>query len=157
MRSTDLFIFTILMSVIFLLPMIFMRYKKEQLRHSERMAALEKGAELPAFPVEAAPWTPRVYLLRGLIWLFAGIGLTVFLTGVALTTGRMETLEDRMWRVHELRQRGVQDEDLKRLQNSPLEQREHLPEGFALIGLIPIGVGIAYIIFYQGERKQLLV
>ena len=27
--------------------------------------------------------------------------------------------------------------------------------GIALIGLVPIGVGLAYLIFYAGERKQI--
>lgn len=51
-------------------------------RHKERMAAIEKGLELPpeapAQPAEQVPPTSR-YLLRGLIWL--GIGLAVTFGG----------------------------------------------------------------------------
>jgi Domain of unknown function (DUF6249) len=50
-------------------------------RHKERMAAIEKGLELPpeaAPPPEQVPPTSR-YLLRGLIWL--GIGLAVTFGG----------------------------------------------------------------------------
>jgi len=47
-------------------------------RHQERMAAIEKGLELPPEPhVEAAQMAPRArYLLRGLIWLGVGLAIT---------------------------------------------------------------------------------
>ena len=49
--------------------------QKLELRHRERMAAIDKGLELPADPVEPfQPTRPR-YLLRGLIWL--GVGLAI--------------------------------------------------------------------------------
>jgi hypothetical protein len=47
-------------------------------RHKERMAAIEKGLELPPEPVpQPAQIPPRSrYLLRGLIWLGVGIAVT---------------------------------------------------------------------------------
>src|SRR4029077_3571884 len=47
-------------------------------RHQERMAAIEKGLELPPEPhPEATQMAPRArYLLRGLIWLGVGLALT---------------------------------------------------------------------------------
>lgn len=47
-------------------------------RHKERMAAIEKGLELPPEPhVEVAQMAPRArYLLRGLIWLGIGLAIT---------------------------------------------------------------------------------
>src|SRR5690242_16951822 len=64
-----------------------LRYKRHEMRHKERMTALEKGADLPAEPPEKPPmpWSPRVYLLRGLVWLFTGAGLSAFLLGLSLT------------------------------------------------------------------------
>jgi hypothetical protein len=121
------------------------------------MAALEKGAELPAEPVEKAPapWSPRIYLLRGLVWLFTGIGLAVFLFGMSVTIGsRQETIEDRLWRVQNLRRNGATEDEIKQLLNSKEPVRKDFPEGLALIGLIPIGVGLAYIIYYRGEDKR---
>ncbi len=47
-------------------------------RHKERMAAIEKGLELPpeSFP-QPAPVAPRSrYLLRGLMWLGVGVAIT---------------------------------------------------------------------------------
>jgi hypothetical protein len=48
-------------------------------RHKERMAAIEKGLELPPESLpQPAQMPPRArYLLRGLIWLGVGIALTL--------------------------------------------------------------------------------
>jgi Domain of unknown function (DUF6249) len=107
-------------AVLILLCSLALRYKRRELEHKERLAALEKGAPWP--PIEqvqrTAPWSPRVYLLRGLIWFFSGIGLTLFLVAMTITLG------------------------------PPLL-------GAAFIGLVPIGVGAAYLIFYRVEAKNL--
>ena len=53
-----------------------------ELFHKERLAAIEKGIELPPLPLELFKETSRIgkrprYLLKGLIWLFVGLtGLT---------------------------------------------------------------------------------
>jgi hypothetical protein len=54
------------------------RVREIDCRHQERMAAIEKGLELPPEPhLEAAQMAPRArYLLRGLIWLGVGLALT---------------------------------------------------------------------------------
>jgi hypothetical protein len=45
-------------------------------RHQQRMAAIEKGVDLPADPpTEFRPRTPGSPLLRGLIWLGVGLAL----------------------------------------------------------------------------------
>jgi hypothetical protein len=65
------------------------RMREVDCRHVERMAAIEKGLELPP---EALPQTQQMpprsrYLLRGLIWL--GIGL-------AITLGLHQWLREQM-------------------------------------------------------------
>jgi hypothetical protein len=46
-------------------------------RHKERMAAIEKGLELPPEPLPQPQQAPRSrYLLRGLIWLGVGLAIT---------------------------------------------------------------------------------
>jgi hypothetical protein len=134
------------------------RYKRQELKHKERMTALEKGAELPVEPVERprAPWSPRVYLLRGLIWLFTGIGLTTFLFGLSLSiNGRPATIEDHFWQAQRLRNSGMPEEQVKEFLNSKETTKKDFPEGFSLIGLIPMGVGLAYVIYYRGETNQI--
>jgi hypothetical protein len=66
------------------------RRKRElfQLHHAERMAAIDKGIELPPLPPEffADPkkrrdYSPTVYLRRGLMWLLIGLASTAALWG----------------------------------------------------------------------------
>jgi len=108
------------------------------------------------------PWSPRVYLLRGLIWTFAGAALTVALLGAALSDHR-----HYRWESAELlagQARKVSD-DLQ----VPIEQARQIvekdaaeraaqetgaPPAIALFGLIPLGVGIAYLIYYRSEASQ---
>jgi hypothetical protein len=90
-----------------------------ELHHEERLAAIEKGIELPPLPVEligAAPKGRPRHLLRGLVWLFIGLGAMAGLAGV--THGE----EEKVW----------------------------------LLGLVPTGVGLAYLIYYfvEGKRVQ---
>src|SRR5437868_10151233 len=117
MRGLDVLIFLTIMTVLVVLPSLFMRYKWQTLRHRERMAALEKGAQLPVEPIENAPWTARIYLLRGLIWLFSGIGVVIFVGALSLTDIETDRLESRMWRAQELRNMGMPEEQWKRLIN----------------------------------------
>jgi hypothetical protein len=83
--------------------------------HKERMAAIERGMEPKPLPEELLnPFrrnrNPR-YLLTGMIWLFIGIGIFVFLGAVAG--------EDVRW-----------------------------------IGLIPGGVGLAYLLYHLIEGRH---
>ena len=62
------------------------RNRKEihELLHKERMAAIEKGLDVPPLPEalfgeDPRPQDPRRYLLKGLVWLFVGAGLIVAL------------------------------------------------------------------------------
>ena len=157
MRAPDFLLFVVVMTAVSFLPALYVRFKKEQMRHQERMTALEKGAELPPLQLERAeaPWSPLVYLLRGLIWLFCGMGLSASALGIAQGTKHEEPLEWRMERAQDLRQRGVPEVEVQKLMNSSRELKA-LPEGAALLGLIPFGVGLAYLIFYREEKKYAL-
>ena len=46
-------------------------------RHRERMAAIDRGLDLPVEPVQLARSAPPRYLLRGLVWLGIGLALVV--------------------------------------------------------------------------------
>jgi len=65
------------------------RKKREffQLHHAERMAAIEKGIEVPPLPPEffanyRKQRTPEDALRHGLLWLFVGIAVTVALFSI---------------------------------------------------------------------------
>jgi hypothetical protein len=143
-------------AVVVIVSSLSLRYKAQELRHQERLKALEKGVDVPLAEPQA-PWNPRVYLLRGMIWLFTGIGLLVFLFFAIATVPvqRGGNLAGRLMEVQTLRQRGVPEDELKEL----LAQKPYAPQGppigFALVGLIPIGVGLAYLLFYRSEKKRL--
>ena len=155
MRGPDIFVFLVIMSVILVLPSLYLRYKSQMLRHRERIVAIEKGIELPLGALDsAAPFSPRLYLLRGLIWLFSGIGTGIFLAGFAYSVVQTDSLEVRLSRADRLRQSGLPEDQWKKLLEERPASRQPIPTGFALISLVPIGVGVAYLIFYLGERKQ---
>lgn len=94
------------------------RRKLMELHHAERMAAIERGMEIPPLPIElidgrSVPKRRRTALLPGLVWFFIGLALVL---GIV---------------------RGDADGDM------PL---------FA--GLIPLGVGLAYLIYYFVEGRK---
>jgi len=105
-----------------LIPIVFsiVDYKRRrdlvEANHKERMAAIERGMELPALPdsfyQSIKPARRSSYLLPGLIWLFIGLGLFVALGALA-------------------------GEDVR------------------MIGLVPAGVGVAFLIYYLVEGRKL--
>jgi hypothetical protein len=68
---------------------LYLDYRKKreliQTHHAERMAAIDKGIELPSLPPEffqeyrRPPLTVTSYLRRGLLWLLIGIAVTTAL------------------------------------------------------------------------------
>jgi len=129
------------------------RFRARELDHKERLAAIEKGVDLPAR--ETAPWTPRTYLLHGMIWLFAGLASFVALTGIARTSRHVVSIEARIAAVNDARFRGATPAELEMILNAPRGE-EGIPMGIGFLGFIPIGVGLAYLIFYRVESKKLL-
>ena len=102
---------------------IFLNYKRRKetfaLYHQERMVALDKGVEPPPLPDflltengrPLGPYNPRRHLLKGLVWLFIGIGL-----GCGL------------WRT--------------------------VGFDWSLFSLVPMGIGLAHLIYYFVEGKK---
>lgn len=94
------------------------RRRVVELYHAERMAAIERGMELPELPLDliegGSPRRRRSALLPGLVWFFIGLALVI---------GSM-TLHDR----------------------------DEMP---LFVGLVPLGVGLAYLIYYFLEGRAL--
>jgi Domain of unknown function (DUF6249) len=114
-------IVAIIMSL--LIPIVFaiVDYRRRrdivEAHHKERMAAIERGMELPPLPEAffrsfSTDRRPR-HLLTGMIWTFVGLGLFVAL-------------------------------------------REVAGEDVAWSALMPIGVGLAFLIYYFVEGRKLL-
>jgi hypothetical protein len=146
--------FAVLSTAVVICALAF-RHRRRELQHKERMAAIEKGAPLPALNdiEQRAPWTPRVYLLRGMMWLFSGIGLTLFLAGLSASTFRVKSAEERVSAAQRLKDLGASEEQVREVQNDRIPRRDLAP-GFSLIGLVPIGVGLAYLLSYRAENKK---
>ena len=136
---------------------LFLRHRNQQMAHQERLAALEKGVPIPAGPT-SAPWSPRVYLLRGLVWTFVGAALTIALLGAALMTeGRY--YEPAEWQARRAREIShdleIPIDQARAIVSREVAQRteaHNAPVAIALFGLIPLGVGLAYLVFYRSER-----
>jgi hypothetical protein len=131
---------------------LYNRFNRRELEHKEKLAALEKGVDLPV--VSSAPWTPRTYLLHGMIWLFAGIASLVALSAVASTSRRQYPAEMTVRAATEAREHGATPEEIQMILRG--REEEGLPIGVGALGLIPIAVGLAYLLFYRVESRKLL-
>lgn len=100
---------------------IALNYRKRrrlmELHHTERMAAIERGMEIPPLPLELidgrSPRRRRTSLLPGLVWFFIGLAVVV---------GAYSSNDDDV----------------------PL-----------FFGLIPLGIGLAYLIYYFVEGRKI--
>ncbi|MGA2182173.1 MAG: hypothetical protein ABSH47_04030 [Bryobacteraceae bacterium] len=131
-----------------------LRFKQRELQHRERMTALEKGAALPALSEPArqpAPFHPRTLLLRGLLWLFTGIAITTAAAGMALLGQHQEPAWFRVSQANNARSMGASEAQVLQIMND--RHSDGPNPGIALIGLIPIGVGLAYLITWRSERS----
>jgi hypothetical protein len=137
------------------LVVLFSRSRKQQLAHEERMAALEKGVAVP--PIEPQrPWSTRVYLLRGLIWSFCGAAVIVCLVALAAASHRPKSASELAFEAKQLSSMAdISREEAKQLveKDAGLHDKE-LPTGVALIGLIPLAVGLAYLVFYYTDDSR---
>lgn len=103
------------------IPIVFivLNYRKRrrlmELHHAERMAAIERGMDLPPLSLDLIDGQSRrrrrTSLLPGLVWLFVGLAVLISLR----TVGEEE----------------------------------------AIFGLIPTGIGLAYLIYYFFEGRKL--
>jgi hypothetical protein len=139
----------------FLATVVLLRYKRAALRHEERMTVIEKGGVLPALDEERpkAPWTPRVYLLRGMLWMFVGVAIVTVLASISISAPPPR-LSWSLSEAQSLRTQGATEEQIKQFLNDERKRTDGLPIGAASVGLIPIGVGFAYLLFYRKETQS---
>jgi predicted nucleic acid-binding Zn ribbon protein len=156
MRGEVLFMFLLIAALVVILVALYLRYRNLQMFHQERLAALEKGTQIPIGHT-LSPWSPRVYLLRGLLWSFAGVALIVSLLGIAASTHQPESAETTLWRAQNLAHSlNISAEEAKQIAEKDRDARRNgMPFSVCLLGLIPVGVGLAYLVFYYtGERRS---
>jgi hypothetical protein len=154
-RDLGFMICVLIATQVVILTALYLRHRNRQMFHQERMMAIEKGASVPighALP----PWSPRVYLLRGLLWSFAGAASIICLLGIAASTHRPQSAEDTLWRARTLIQTlNISAEEAKQIAEKDKEAREAgMPSSAALLGLIPLAVGLAYLVFYYASESR---
>src|SRR5947208_11796341 len=102
-----------------------LRHQRRTLIHRERLAAIEKGTELPPLEQEQkrSSWNvQRTLLLAGLIWLSLGLCALVTLSVIIA---------------------------------EPANARLEIPPGFQWIGLGPVAIGVSHLVVYlAGKRKE---
>lgn len=93
--------------------------------HRERLAAVEKGIELPPLvehEVKRRSWNvQRLLLLAGLIWISVGVGASAVLRAIV---------------------------------THPSEASRDVPPGIEWIGVAPVGIGLSHLIVYAVGRKR---
>jgi hypothetical protein len=99
--------------------------RRRAMIHSERLAAIEKGVELPPLEQEVrrSTWNvQRFLLLAGLIWVSLGLGAFVTLSAMLA---------------------------------HPTPVTEGIPQGMQWIGVAPAGIGLSHLIVYLiGKKKE---
>jgi len=104
---------------------LWLSHDKRVMIHRERLAAVEKGIELPPLEHEVRRGNmnvQRILLLAGLTWI--SVGITVFVVLSAMLA-------------------------------NPSHVTEEIPHGMQWIGLAPLFIGISHlIVFFVGRGKE---
>ena len=150
----SLFLFSALMVV---LTVLWFRHRRHQMLHQEHLAALERGTGFHRTSRELVPWSPRIYLLRGLIWSFTGAALVLGLLGLSWSSHRVHQPPSAQSMAFEARNvsqyLGVSMDQAREIvakdEASRAGQFDGPSAAIALLGLIPLAVGLAYLFFYR--------
>lgn len=128
----------------------YLRYRLERMKHIERLALIDKGLTPPEPTVN-----PRRLLRNGVLLLFTGFALSLFLLVTSESTSERMNLEEIHWRLKGHREQGMPEEWVKRLEEEyGHTSRYKVPQQTSIVGFIPAAVGIAYLLLYWLERPK---
>jgi len=116
---------------------LWIRHQRRMMVHRERLAAIDKGIEVPPLEqeIERRSWNiQRLLLFAGLVWIT--IGGTAFLV--------LDQITNQSFRIQEGYSRD----------GEPLYIERTIPNGVQWIAVGPIGIGLAHVIVYQVGRKK---
>ena len=103
-----------------------LQHNRRLMIHRERLAALEKGTQLPSLEqeVQRGKWNvQRILLLAGLVWISLGVGVYAWI-------GAMLAMK-------------------------PASLNIPFPPGFQFIGVGPVAIGISHlIVYFLGKSKE---
>jgi hypothetical protein len=103
---------------------LYLRHHRRIMIHRERLAAVEKGVELPPLELEVrrSSWNvARILLFAGLCWISVGVGAYIVLSAIVA---------------------------------HPSPQTADVPQGIQYIGVGLIGIGLSHLIVYAAGRKK---
>jgi hypothetical protein len=113
------------------------RHQRRLMIHRERLAAIEKGVELPPLEqeIQRTGWNvQRILLLAGLVWISLGVGAFPLLNGLG---GQTLTIP---WGYD---------------QTGPVWAKVPVPMGLEWIGVPLVGIGASHLITYiVGRRRE---
>jgi hypothetical protein len=155
MRPEVVFSLVLILAVAVIVGGLYLRFRNLQMLHVERMAAMDKGTTIPVWR-SRPPWSPRVYFLRGLLWGLGGAALSLSLFGIAGSTHQPERPESVMRQAKDLSdQVAIPLDEARKIIDRDREHRtEGMPSAIALLGFIPVGIGLAYLLFYFTDDSR---
>ncbi len=101
-----------------------LQHHRRMMIHRERLAAIEKGVQIPPLEQEVrrTSWNvQRILLLAGLTWVSLGVGAFVVLTALLSHTSRVS---------------------------------HDIPQGIQWIGVAPVAIGLSHLIVYLVGKKK---
>lgn len=113
---------------------VWVRHQRRIMIIRERLAAMEKGIELPPLEqdIHRDSWNvQRLLLLAGLCWISLGLGALVVMEAIL---SNVPTPEEALAR--------------------HMEWVVGIPDGFRTIGVVPIFIGLSHLIVYAVGRKK---
>jgi hypothetical protein len=115
---------------------VLVRYQRRMMIHQERMAAIEKGIELPPLEqeIQRSGWNvQRLLLLAGLSWISVGVAVFPLLNRLG---GQTLTIP---WGYD---------------QTGPVWARVPVPMGLEWIGVALIGIGVSHLVTFAVGRQR---
>jgi hypothetical protein len=115
---------------------IWVRYQRRLMIHRERLAAIEKGTELPPLEqeIQRGGWNvQRLLLLAGLVWISVGVATFPLLNRLG---GQTVTIP---WGYDQV---------------GPVWAKVPIPVGLEWIGVALIGIGVSHLVTYAVGRQR---
>jgi hypothetical protein len=115
---------------------IWVRYQRRLMIHRERLAAIEKGTELPPLEqeIQRGGWNvQRLLLLAGLVWISVGVATFPLLNRLG---GQTVTIP---WGYDQV---------------GPVWAKVPIPVGLEWMGVALIGIGVSHLVTYAVGRQR---
>lgn len=115
---------------------LYIRHQRRAMVHRERLAAIEKGLELPPLEqeIQRGSWNvQRLLLMAGLIWFSLGVAAFPMLNEIAGHSFRMPWGYDNT--------------------GNPFFADILIPRGTQWIALAPIGIGLSHVVVFLVGKK----